>query len=118
MLQADFKPSEFSIVNTDAHSDFEIEDHLTLRDLQDRKLQLRLNYMCVRSVMLPYVDSYHQSRYPESGGAFKVQIYAPYLLVNKTSMPFVVKSIRANRALGAQEMAGDYSPGIFSTSGA
>ncbi|KAL1697196.1 hypothetical protein GGG16DRAFT_107114 [Schizophyllum commune] len=90
----DFKPSEFSIVNTDAHSDFEIEDHLTLRDLQDRKLQLRLNYI----------------RYPESGGAFKVQIYAPYLLVNKTSMPFVVKSIRANRALGAQEMAGDYSP--------
>ncbi|KAL1739455.1 hypothetical protein HDZ31DRAFT_77584, partial [Schizophyllum fasciatum] len=41
----DFKPSEFSIVNTDAHSDFEVEDNLTLRDLQDRKLQLRLNYV-------------------------------------------------------------------------
>lgn len=92
--ETEFKPSEFSIVNTDAHSEFEIEDRLTTRDQQDRKLHLRLNYV----------------RYPDSGGAFKVQIYAPYILVNKTAMPFSIKSVRANRALATQDMAGDYSP--------
>ncbi|KAF8873711.1 vacuolar protein sorting-associated protein 13 [Gymnopilus junonius] len=56
-----YKPSEFTIINTDGHSDFDIEYSLTLRDQTDRKLDLKLNYV----------------RYPESGGAFKVQIYSP-----------------------------------------
>lgn len=40
-----FKPSDFSIINTDGHSDFDVENKLTLRDQQGRKLELRLNYM-------------------------------------------------------------------------
>jgi len=40
-----FKPSEFAIINTDGHSDFDIENSLTLLDQFDRKLDLRLNYM-------------------------------------------------------------------------
>lgn len=52
-----FKPSEFAIINTDGHSDFDIEDSLTLRDQSDRVLNLRINYMWVcchihREVML------------------------------------------------------------------
>lgn len=45
-----FKPSEFSIINIDNHSEFDIENRLTLRDQQGRKLELKLNYMWV-----PYV---------------------------------------------------------------
>lgn len=83
------KPSEFAIINIDGHSDFNIETRLSLRDQQGRKLELKLNYI----------------RYPDSGGSFKVQIYSPYVVVNKTEIPFGVKpkSVRA----GSQDAAGD-----------
>jgi hypothetical protein len=29
-----------------------------------------------------------RSTYPKSGGAFKVQVYSPYVFVNKTGLPF------------------------------
>ncbi|KAG5647989.1 hypothetical protein DXG03_007023 [Asterophora parasitica] len=83
-----FKPSEFAIINTDGHSDFDIENRLTLQDQQNRKLDLRLNYV----------------RYPESGGAFKVQIYSPYIFINKTGLPFSIKSARSTRA-GSKDVA-------------
>jgi vacuolar protein sorting-associated protein 13A/C len=40
-----FKPSEFAIINTDAHSDFEVETKLTMTDARNRKLNLKLNYV-------------------------------------------------------------------------
>jgi vacuolar protein sorting-associated protein 13A/C len=40
-----FKPSDFAIINADAHSDFDVEKRLTLRDQQDRKMDIRLNYV-------------------------------------------------------------------------
>jgi hypothetical protein len=45
MIFVAFKPSEFSIINADAHSDFDIEKKLTLRDQRDRKLDVKLNYV-------------------------------------------------------------------------
>jgi vacuolar protein sorting-associated protein 13A/C len=86
-----FKPSDFAIINTDRNSDFEVESRLSLRDQSNRKLDLRLNYV----------------RYPESGGAFKVQIYCPYLVVNKTGLPFGVKAARSHRATPPVEIAAD-----------
>ncbi|KAH7883589.1 vacuolar protein sorting-associated protein 13 [Phlebopus sp. FC_14] len=86
-----FKPSEFTIINTDLHSDFEIESRLPLRDQDNRKLHLRLNYV----------------RYLESGGAFKVQIYCPYLIVNKSGMPFCVRTVRSNRPSPPLDVAGE-----------
>lgn len=86
-----FKPSDFAIINTDRNSDFEVESRLSLRDQSNRKLDLRLNYV----------------RYPESGGAFKVQIYCPYLIVNKTGLPFGVKASRSHRATSPVEIAAD-----------
>lgn len=50
------------------------------------------------------------SRHPESGGAFKVQIYSPYIVVNKTGMPFVVKPTKTART-GSRDSAGDTSAG-------
>ncbi|PPQ80804.1 hypothetical protein CVT25_001929 [Psilocybe cyanescens] len=94
-----FKPSEFTIINTDGHSDFDIENTLTLRDQSDRKLDLKLNYV----------------RHPDSGGAFKVQIYAPYIVTNKSGFAFSVKSTRSSRT-GSQDVAGDTRPDILSKS--
>ena len=45
MLFTAFKASEFSIINTDGHSDFDTENRLTLQDARGRKLDLRLNYV-------------------------------------------------------------------------
>lgn len=42
-----FKPSEFAIISTDGHADFDVESKLTLTDKMDRKLELRINYMHV-----------------------------------------------------------------------
>lgn len=50
MLRAVFKPSDFTIINTDRHSDFDIESRLSLRDQSNHKLQLSLNYVCVISI--------------------------------------------------------------------
>lgn len=94
-----FKPSDFAIINTDGHSDFDVEGKLTLRDQLDRRLDLKLNYI----------------RYPESGGAFKVQIYSPYIVINKTHVPFSIKSTRSTRA-GSYDVAGDTRIETLSTS--
>ncbi|KAE8269165.1 hypothetical protein A4X09_0g3183 [Tilletia walkeri] len=34
----------------------------------------------------------HYFRYPDSGGAFKVQIYSPYIFINQTGLPFALKA--------------------------
>ncbi|KAI9460579.1 hypothetical protein BJY52DRAFT_1117906 [Lactarius psammicola] len=90
-----FKASEFSIINTDGHSDFDIESRLTLQDARGRKLDLRLNYV----------------RLPDSGGAVKVQIYSPYIIINKTGLPFSVRSVRPNRTGPPQDVAGETQTG-------
>lgn len=66
-----FKPSEFAIINTDNPDDFRTEDTLVLEDKNKAKLDLKLHYFT----------------YPDSGGAFKVQVYSPYVLLNKTGLP-------------------------------
>ncbi|KAH9937704.1 vacuolar protein sorting-associated protein 13 [Fomitopsis serialis] len=93
-----FKQSEFAIINTDGNSDFDVENRLVLRDSMDRKLDLRLNYV----------------RHPDGGGSFKVQIYCPYLLVNKTSLPFAVRPGRSSRISSAQDMAGETRADVLS----
>lgn len=71
-----FSPSEFAIIATDNGDDFPVEKFLTLADSENLKLQLRLHY----------------HKYPDSGGAFKVQIYSPYIFVNLTGLPFSLKT--------------------------
>ncbi|KAF7347835.1 hypothetical protein MVEN_01541000 [Mycena venus] len=94
-----FKPSDFAIINTNPNSDFDIEKRLSLRDSNDRKLDLRLNYV----------------RYPDSGGAFKVQIYSPYLIINKMGLPFGVRS-RSGRTGTPQDVAGDTRADVLAQS--
>ncbi|KAG1730516.1 vacuolar protein sorting-associated protein 13, partial [Suillus paluster] len=93
-----FKPSDFAVINTGQNSDFEVESRLSLRDQSNRKLDLRLNYV----------------RYPESGGAFKLQIYCPYLVINKTGLPFGVKAAQSHRAISFVEIAADTRSDVIS----
>lgn len=71
-----FSPSDFAIISTDNPDDFPVEKTLTLTDIDGLKLQLRMHFV-------------HQ---PESGGAFKVQMYSPYIFINQTGQPFQLKS--------------------------
>ncbi|TBU65089.1 vacuolar protein sorting-associated protein 13 [Dichomitus squalens] len=85
-----FKPSDFAIINTDGNSDFDVESKLVLRDTQGRRLDLKLNYI----------------HYPNSGGSFKVQVYSPYIVLNKTGLPFGVRPSRT-RVGAPSEIAGE-----------
>ncbi|KAI0669883.1 vacuolar protein sorting-associated protein 13 [Trametes maxima] len=92
-----FKPSEFAIINTDGNSDFDVENKLVLRDPSGRKLDLRLNYV----------------HYPSSGGSFKVQVYSPYIVLNKTGLPFSIRPSKAARVGSPAEIAGETRPDIL-----
>ncbi|KAJ3546868.1 hypothetical protein NM688_g5467 [Phlebia brevispora] len=72
-----FLPSEFAIINVSPSSrDFKTEDTIKLFDHHGKMLRLKLNYI----------------RYPEAGGAFVVQIYSSYLVVNKTGLPMTIEA--------------------------
>jgi vacuolar protein sorting-associated protein 13A/C len=70
-----FKQSEFAIINGNSQ-DFRREDVLALKDERGIQLKLKLHYYNV----------------PDSGGAFKVSIYSPYLVLNKTGLSMEIQS--------------------------
>ncbi|SPQ24240.1 69ce8ed1-3762-4d61-b82d-7a61ebbcd3f7 [Thermothielavioides terrestris] len=71
-----FKPSEFAIINAGATDDFKKETHLVCKDDAGMALNLRLHYF----------------RIPDSGGAFKVTVYSPYVVLNKTGLDVSIRS--------------------------
>ncbi|KAL2128479.1 hypothetical protein VTI74DRAFT_9122 [Chaetomium olivicolor] len=71
-----FKPSEFAIINAGATDDFKKETHLVCKDDAGMALNLRLHYF----------------RIPNSGGAFKVTVYSPYVILNKTGLDVSIRS--------------------------
>ncbi|GAA5952650.1 hypothetical protein JCM21900_006060 [Sporobolomyces salmonicolor] len=71
-----FQRSEFAIINTDNPEDLPVESDLVLADKDDLKLNLRIHYQ----------------KHVDSGGAFRVQVYSPYVLINKTSLDFALKT--------------------------
>ncbi|KAL4752965.1 hypothetical protein BDW72DRAFT_191535 [Aspergillus terricola var. indicus] len=70
-----FKQSDFSIINGNAH-DFRREHTLSLKDERGLPLKLKLHYFNV----------------PDSGGAFRVSVYSPYLILNRTGLTMEVQS--------------------------
>lgn len=70
-----FRQSEFAIVNGNAQ-DYRREHTLTLKDERGLQLRLQLHYFNI----------------PNSGGAFKVSVYSPYLVLNKTGLPMDIQS--------------------------
>ncbi|KAL6717664.1 Vacuolar protein sorting-associated protein 13 [Lecanora helva] len=71
-----FKQSEFAVVNSNAQGDFRRENTLVVKDSQGMQLHLRLHYLNV----------------PDSGGAFKVSVFSPYLILNKTGLDINIQS--------------------------
>ncbi|AEO58474.1 hypothetical protein MYCTH_2305828 [Thermothelomyces thermophilus ATCC 42464] len=71
-----FKPSEFAIINAGSAEDFKKETHLVCRDDAGMSLNLKLHYF----------------RVPDSGGAFKVTVYSPYVILNKTGLGVSIRS--------------------------
>ena len=76
MQDTPFKQSEFAIVNSSDREDFRREKTLVVKDNNDLNLRLKLHYFNI----------------PDSGGAFKVTVYAPYLVLNRTGMELDVRS--------------------------
>ncbi|KAL7793859.1 hypothetical protein V8C37DRAFT_80245 [Trichoderma ceciliae] len=71
-----FKPSDFAIINSGTNEDFRKESRIVVKDDQGLSLNLSLHYF----------------RIPNSGGAFKVTVYSPYVILNKTGLDLTVRA--------------------------
>jgi vacuolar protein sorting-associated protein 13A/C len=71
-----FKASEFAIINSNNQEDFRKESILVCKDNEGLALNLRLHYFKI----------------PDSGGAFRVTVYSPYVILNKTGLDISIKA--------------------------
>ncbi|CZT04223.1 related to vacuolar protein sorting-associated protein VPS13 [Rhynchosporium graminicola] len=71
-----FKSSEFAIINSNNQEDFRKESTLVCKDNDNLTLNLRLHYYKI----------------PDSGGAFRVTVFSPYVILNKTGLDINVKA--------------------------
>ncbi|CAG9988581.1 unnamed protein product [Clonostachys byssicola] len=71
-----FKPSDFAIINSGTNEDFRKENRIILKDDQGLPLHLNVQYF----------------RIPNSGGAFKVTVYSPYVVLNKTGLELMIRA--------------------------
>jgi len=71
-----FKASEFAIINSNNSDDFRRETTLVCKDHEGLPLNLKLHYY----------------RIPDGGGAFRLTIYSPYVILNKTGLDINIKA--------------------------
>ena len=71
-----FKQSDFAIINSNTQEDFRREDNLLLKDHRGDDLRLRLHYFNIK----------------DSGGAFKVSVFSPYVVLNRTGLDLNIQS--------------------------
>lgn len=88
-----FKPSEFAIINSGSSEDFKKEHTLKCQDDQGLQLNLKLHY----------------HRIPDSGGAFKVTVYSPYVILNKTGLDLQIR----HKGFMQQARAAAGQPGLL-----
>lgn len=96
-----FKASDFAIINVGSSEDFRKEDRLVCRDAEGLTLNLGLHYHGV----------------PNSGGAFRVTVYSPYVILNKTGLDLSIRAkgfLQPARAAAGQparvELGSDQRP--------
>ncbi|KAL2125638.1 hypothetical protein VTJ04DRAFT_2003 [Mycothermus thermophilus] len=75
MQDTHFKPSEYSVINSGTTDEYKKDGHLVCKDDSGMALNLRLHYF----------------RIPDGGGAFKVTVYSPYVILNKTGLDVAVR---------------------------
>ena len=88
-----FKQSEFAIVNGNAQ-DFRREHLLSLMDDRGIQMKLKLHYFNI----------------PDSGGAFKVSVFSPYVILNKTGLEMEIQSkafLQSARSAAGQGLRAD-----------
>lgn len=76
MQDTPFKQSEFTVINSNDRENFRREKTMVVKDDQNLQLRLKLHYYTI----------------PDSGGAFKVTVYAPYVILNRTGLELDVRS--------------------------
>ena len=76
MQDTPFKASEFAIINSPNENDFRREKNMTVKDSNSLELRLKIHYYNV----------------PDSGGAFKITVYSPYVILNRTGMELDIRS--------------------------
>ncbi|KND86587.1 Vacuolar protein sorting-associated protein 13 [Tolypocladium ophioglossoides CBS 100239] len=71
-----FMPSDFAIINSGNSEDFRKESRIIVKDDQGLSLNLSLHYFKI----------------PNSGGAFKITVYSPYVVLNKTGLDMNIRA--------------------------
>ncbi|CAO2655854.1 Nn.00g046570.m01.CDS01 [Neocucurbitaria sp. VM-36] len=110
MQDGPFKPSKFGIINSTDRESFRREKVLEVKDDNDTVLHLNMHFY----------------NFPDGGGAFKVAIFSPYIVLNRTGLQLDVRSQQfmgqAKAAAGQgivsdnQDDAGKALPFMFSYS--
>ncbi|KAK9485881.1 hypothetical protein V1527DRAFT_94643 [Lipomyces starkeyi] len=95
MKDGGFERTDFAVINSRLQDEFQRESSFATRHQDGQKLHLQLHYYTI----------------PESGGAFRVSIYSPYLILNKTGMDIQIKarSVIASSKFTSEEVEGDAS---------
>ncbi|EDU45185.1 vacuolar protein sorting-associated protein 13a [Pyrenophora tritici-repentis Pt-1C-BFP] len=81
MQDGSFKPSKFGIINSTDRESFRREKVLEVKDNNDTTLHLNMHFY----------------NFPDGGGAFKVAIYSPYIILNRTGLQL---DVRAQQLMG------------------
>ncbi|KAI1299895.1 hypothetical protein F5Y03DRAFT_243449 [Xylaria venustula] len=88
MQDTAFRASEFAIINPGSQEDFHKEHKLICKDDEGLPLHLKLHYFKI----------------PDGGGAFKVTVFSPYVILNKTGLNVTIRGKQflqqAKRAAG------------------
>jgi len=75
MQDGPFRPSKFGIINSADRESFRREKILEVKDDNDTVLHLNMHFY----------------NFPDGGGAFKVAIYSPYIILNRTGIQLDVR---------------------------
>ncbi|KAF2036721.1 vacuolar protein sorting-associated protein 13 [Setomelanomma holmii] len=76
MQDGPFKPSKFGIINSTDRESFRREKVLEVKDDNGQTLHLNMHFY----------------NFPDGGGAFKVAIFSPYIVLNRTGLELDVRS--------------------------
>jgi len=86
MQDGPFKPSKFGIINSTDRESFRREKVLEVKDEHDTTLHLNMHFY----------------NFPDGGGAFKVAIFSPYIVLNRTGLEL---DVRSQQAMGQSRSA-------------
>ncbi|KAF2749676.1 vacuolar protein sorting-associated protein 13 [Sporormia fimetaria CBS 119925] len=76
MQDTPFKASKFGIINSTDRESFRREKRLEVKDNNDLTLHLHMHFY----------------NYPDGGGSFRVTIFSPYVILNRTGLDLDVRS--------------------------